>query len=186
MLWVLLAALSLLVLSTVAVLVTPVELAFAARTSPRWRLQIAVRLLGGLTPAIPVHDSARPPKKAEQAKEKKEETPKAKTTASRRAARVAAGAPQLAFGLLKPIRLTQLRVDADIGLADPADTGQLCGLLAAVTYARPPNPDISIAIRPDFTGPRASGGLDTVLSFVPVAFIPPGVRFAWQVFGARG
>ncbi len=96
-----------------------------------------------------------------------------------------AAAPQLLTGLLRPIRLVRLKVDADIGLVDPADTGLLFGLLAAVSYSRPHTSAVSIAIRPNFTGPRASGELDAALSFIPIAFVPPGVRYALRALGSR-
>ena len=182
-LWLLSSVFAVLLILAVAALMTPVKLGFTLRTSPTWRLKIAARLLGGLAPPIPIHDSAR--------RRPKKKTPTAKRTwaiaprrASARIARVIAAAPRLLAGLLRPFHLERLTIDADIGLADPADTGQLFGLLAAVNHSRPPNSAVSIAVRPDFTGPGASGELDAVLSFVPVAFIPPGIRFAWRLFGS--
>lgn len=182
MLSLLVAAAVALFVIVVAALATPIKIGVSARTSPSWRLQIAARLFGGLTPPIPIHDSARP------RRERKRRAPKKKQPVlSRRAAaripRVIAASPSLLAGLLRPVHLERLAVDADVGLADPADTGHLFGLLAAANYARPPNSAVSIAVRPDFTGPRAAGELDAVVSFVPVAFLPAGLRFAWRVFG---
>jgi hypothetical protein len=182
-LWWLLAALGGLVLLAVLVLATPVKLDLALRTSPGWRLKITVRLFAGLTPPVPVHDSARP--KRREAKRPAPGKPAAarrrKTPA--RALRALAGAPRLLAGLLRPISLERLTVDADIGLDDPADTGQLAGLLNAFVHAWPLRPDVSIAVRPDFAGPRAEGRVDARLSFIPIAFVPPGIRFAWRVYG---
>ena len=96
-----------------------------------------------------------------------------------------AAAPQLLRGLLKPVHLERLTVDADIGLADPADTGHLYGILAAANRAWSRPPRVSIAVRPDFSGARVSGELNAALSFIPLLLIPPGVRFAWLVFGPR-
>ncbi len=184
-LWSLLSALAVLLLLAIAALMTPVKFGFTVRTSPRWRLKIAARLLGGLTPPIPIHDSARRRRKKKKPTAKKSRLAIASRQALARMPRVIVGAPRLLAGLLRPIHLECLTVDADIGLADPADTGQLFGLLAAVSYSPPRTSAVSIAVRPDFTGPGASGELDAELSFIPVAFIPPGVRFAWRVFGSR-
>jgi hypothetical protein len=182
-LWFLLSVLAVLLAIAAAALMTPVKLGFTVRTSPSWRLKIAARLLGGLTPPILIHDSAwrRSKEKTPTAKKKKKAAVSRQALA--RIRRAIAAAPRLLAGLLRPFRLERLTVDADIGLADPADTGQLFGLLAAVNYSRPPASAVSIAVRPDFNGPRASGELDAVLSFVPAAFIPPGVRLAWRVLG---
>lgn len=184
-LWCLVSVSVVLLVLASATLMTPVKLGFTIRTSPEWQLKIAARLLGGLTPPISIHDSARwkPRKKTPTTKKKKSAGVSRQALA--RIPRVITAAPRLLAGLLRPIHLERLTVDADIGLADPADTGQLFGLLAAVNYTRPPTSTMSIALRPDFTGPRTSGELDAELSFVPVAFIPPGVRYAWRVFGSR-
>lgn len=185
LLWGLATALAALLVLAIAVLATPVKLAFVVSTSPRWRLMIAARLLGGVTPPIPIHDSARrrPKREKPPAKERRWAGMSRKTRAS--LPRAIAGAPRLVTGLLRPIHLERLAVDADIGLADPADTGQFFGWFAAATYVLPSTSALSIDVRPDFSGPRASGEVGAELSFVPVAFIPPGVRFAWRVFGPR-
>lgn len=182
-LWYLLAALAVLLALASAALMTPVKLGFTVRTSPSWRLKIAARLLGGLTPPISIHDSERRKRKRKTPKVKKKRSVIMPRRALARLPHVMAASPRLLAGLLRPVHLERLTVDADIGLADPADTGQLIGLLAAVTYSRLPTSIVSISLRPDFTGPRASGELDAELSFIPVAFIPPGVRFARHVFG---
>ncbi len=183
-LWGLLLTLVVILLLVGVALATPVKLAVAMTTSPQKRLKIVARLFGGMTPAIAIHDSAyqQQQKKAPKARKKK-------VTRSRRMLgrfpRVVAAMPQLLTGLLRPIHLERLAIDADIGVADPADTGQLYGMLAAANHAWPQPNRVSIIVRPDFTGSRASGELDAVLSFIPLCLIPPGVRFAWHVFGPR-
>jgi hypothetical protein len=99
--------------------------------------------------------------------------------------RAMGAAPQLLAGLLRPVHFERLAIDADIGLADPADTGQLYGMLAAAEHALPRPARVSIIVRPDFSGSRISGEADAALSFIPLLLIPPGVRFAWRVFGPR-
>ena len=169
----------------VAVLVTPIKLGFSATTSPTWRVKIAARLFAGLTPEILIHDSQRRlTKRKQRAAKKSRRTAKSHQNSVRRARAIAA-APRLVVGLLRPIHLQHLRMDADIGLADPADTGQLLGFLSALKFSLPSPSPVSIAIRPDLSGPCASGAIEAQLSFVPAAFLPPGVRFAWHVFGSN-
>ena len=183
-LWGLILALIVVLLLVGAVLVTPVHFALAVTISPGWRLKIGARLLGGLTPEIVIHDSTL--------QKQRRKDPRAKEKKARRShrrsgwiPRALVAAPQLATGLLEPFHLEHLAIDADIGLADPADTGQLFGMLAAGNHALPRPPCMSIVVRPDFSGSRASAELYAVLSFVPILLIPPGVRFAWHVFGPR-
>ena len=184
---VLLSCLGALLALLIGLAVTPVRIRFVASASPSWRLRVGARLFGGLMPTIPVYDSAR-----RDAPTRKQP---AQPDAGRRKARPAPhkdhgliprmlrAAPRLAFELLGTIHLTRLAVDADVELADPADTGQLYGLLAPFLYGR--SHADSLNLRPDFTGPRLEGRALAELSVIPAAFVPPGVRFAWRVYGPR-
>lgn len=87
--------------------------------------------------------------------------------------------------MLKPIHVERLAVDGVLGLDDPADTGQLFGVVTAARYALPARGPVSIALQPDFAGPSASGTIEACLRFIPIALVPPVTRFAWRVFGTR-
>lgn len=176
---------AIILLIALTVLVTPVKLGLAIRTWPGWRLRIAVRLLGGLTPQIAVHDSARPGSKRRKPKPTRKRGAGGARHGPERFGRLAISAPRLVAGFLRPIRLERLKIDADIGFPDPADTGQLMGLIAAARVLAPSIPSLSIAVRPEFSGPCARGELDAELSFVPAAFIGPGVRLASHLLGSR-
>lgn len=179
------AALAVLIL---VLLVTPVSLDVTMHTSPKWRLRIAARLFGGLTLPIPIYDSDRQrtkkKKPSRERKRQKKEAGRSRPTFAR-IRRVVSAAPHLLIDLLRPIRIQYLKVDLDVGLMDPADTGQLFGLLAPVIYSRRRSDAVSIAVRPDFTSARLSGEITAMLNFIPVAFIPPAIRFAWRAFGPR-
>lgn len=183
--WILLAALAIPVLLLIAALVTPVKLGCVARSAPGSRLTVVARLFGGLTPPIPIHDSTRryvrktPPPTKQKKKEKKASHSRQDGARVRRVI----AAPQLLVDLLRPIHIERLAIDADIGLSDPAGTGQLYGLLTPLIYSGSPASAVSIAVRPDFSGPRLTGEIVAELSFIPVAFLPPAIRLAWRAFG---
>lgn len=187
-LWIVLSLLAVLFVLAIGVLAMPVRLGFIIRSVPEWRVKVIARLFGGLIPPIAIHDSAWPSRKM-----KRHKTPAPKAEAATRGprrwspniTRAATAGPRLMADLFGLIHLEHLEVDADLGLADPADTGQLFGVLAALNQSLWPNSRVSIAVRPDFSGPRADGSLDAVLSLVPLALVPPGVRFGWRVFGPQ-
>lgn len=180
-------ALGLLLALLVAALATPVRLSLALRTEPRWRLAVAMRLFGGLTPSIPVHDSDR--RERRRARKTRAVKRRRRKTAGRRSAarmrRVLEAGPRLFRDLLRPIRVERLSLDADLGLSDPADTGMLFGLLQALIRSMPARRVISVSVRPDFGGPRFAGVAEAELRLTPLALVAPGVRFAWRVFGPR-
>lgn len=194
-LWILFWIVLVLLAVVIAVLATPVLLAVSAATEPLARSRVAVRLLGGWTPPIVIHDSARPRDKppARRSKTEPADKPRKKRRRERgsgrtfvRVRRGMAATPRLLVDIVGKVHIDRLLVDADIGLGDPADTGQVMGLVSALVYARRPRRNVSVAIRPDFTGARIDGRLDAVLSIVPMALVPPGLVFAWRIYvGAR-
>jgi hypothetical protein len=188
LLWGVLVVVAVLAVLILALLVTPLCLDVTMCTSPKWRLKVAVRLFGGLTPPIPIHDSDRQRAKQKEPSHarirQKKEAGRSRPTFAR-VRRVVSAAPHLLIDLLRPIHIQYLKVDLDVGLMDPADTGQLFGLLVPVIYSRRQTDAVSIAVRPDFTSARLSGEITGMLTFIPVAFIPPAIRFAWCAFGSR-
>ena len=187
--WGLLSVLAALLAVLIAAVVMPVRLGCSLRSAPGWRARVVVRPFAGLTPDIPVFDSARRSRRAERpaARNKKRaaRSRRQRQRQKQRSARAASAAPRLIAQLLRAIHLERLTIDADFGLADPAETGQLFGLAAAFKHAVRPRPPMSIDLRPDFTGPRLSGVFEAQLRFTPAAFIPPGIRFARHMFQRR-
>ncbi len=181
-LWAVLLVLAVPVVLLIAALVTPVKLDCAARSAPELRLTVIARPFGGLTPPIRIYDSARKRVRKKPPPAKPEKKPRSSRQGLARVRRAIAK-PQLLIDLLRPIRIERLMIDADIGFADPASTGEFYGMLAPVIYSSSPDSVVSVAVRPDFSGPRASGEIIAKLSFIPVAFFPPAARFAWRVFG---
>ena len=102
---------------------------------------------------------------------------------SRRTARALRAAPRLFLGLLSVFRFERVRLSGRLGLADPADTGQVFGLilpLAAVFNG----PRVEVDIEPDFTGPVLQGAAEASTRIHLVRAIPPAIRFLWRVYGA--
>ena len=183
-LWTLTSVVILLFLSMSLVLITPVKLVLEMHTSPSWRMNVGMRLLGGLTPAISFSRdvsrgkirSARKTRKAKKGIFRRSSTSVAQTVSA---------TLRLLAELFRTVHCDRLSIDADVGLLDPADTGQLFGMITAAAHAMPSTQKVSIIIRPDFAEPRASGRLDAELSFVPLSLIPPSIRFVWRMVGSR-
>jgi hypothetical protein len=159
-----------------------VRLSFRAETAPRPRLRIGAAPLGGIAPPIPVYDSAR--------KRKKPEKPKKAARKGRRRARgggMPAGAgravARLVSELFARVHFDHLRLEADYGTGDPAETGQICGWLAPLAYGLGDRPDIAVMLRPDFGRRVLAGELDAAVKITPAALVPPGLRFALALWG---
>lgn len=182
-LWVLLAVISLVVVVLVAVAVMPVRLRCALRSEPERRTVVIARPLAGSTLPIRLYDSARADAARRSQSRKKIPRQSVLRGAARQTAAVFRQNPQLVLDFLRPVHFKRLAVDADVGLGDPADTGQLLGLFEAARYTCPLSQGISVHVRPDFEQMRLSGRLSAEISLIPIAFVPPGIRLAWRVFG---
>ena len=144
--------------------------------------RVELGLLGGWVPGIAVVDTERPRKrKAGREKEQKHKKRRRKGGG----ARFLQGLPGLVRGLLRPVRVERFILDCTFGLGDPADTGQLYGMLAPVQRgtAGLGGPGTRITLVPDFERARLEGRADVVLSLVPVRWLPPVLRFAWGTWG---
>ncbi len=179
LLWCVLALLALLV----ALLVTPVRLRAHLRTSPDLSYRIEARALGGLAPGIPIADSTRP-RKAVTPKQKKKPHLRKRRRRMTGGTRMLSAAPELLSGLLRPIHIDHIKIDAEFGLNDPADTGQLYGYLAPLQFGAPSGAGRFVSLRPNFERACFVGELDAALHFTPAAFLPPALRFAWHALGA--
>ena len=171
-----------LLLLLAGLLVTPIRLRARFRTSPDLSYRIEARLLGGLAPAIPIADSAWP-RKTDTLKAKKEPSGKKRRHKFAGGAHMLSAAPELLSGLLRAIHFEHLKLDAEFGLNDPADTGQVYGYLTPLQFGAFSGPGRFVSLRPNFERACFAGELDAALHFTIAAFLLPALRFAWRVFG---
>ena len=96
-----------------------------------------------------------------------------------------AALPRLLGEVVRAVHWEALHLDAEFGLNDPADTGQLYGCLTPLQYGAPWPPWMSIALRPNFERAGLCGELQATLRLRAAALLPPAARFAWRAFGPR-
>ena len=171
-----------LVLLLVGLLVTPIRLRASLRASPDLSYRIEARVLGGWAPGIPVADSARS-RKAHTRKPKKEPSGKKRRRGVVGGSRMLSAAPEFLSGLLGAIHFEHLKLDAEFGLNDPADTGQVYGCLTPLQFGAFAGPGRFVSLRPNFERACFAGELDAAVHFTIAAFLPPALRFAWRAFG---
>ncbi len=173
--WVSLALLALLIL----LLVTPVKLRMRGTTDPHPHFRVEARPFGGLFP-VPVVDSHRKKTKAEKKpKAEKPDKPKHKRRALNGAEAIDA-IPDLIRRLIRAIHIEHLRLKGVFGFTDPANTGQVYGMLTPFIYGFQGRTDVTIS--PDFNAKRLEGEVDAALSIIPMALIMPFLRFGWVLF----
>ncbi len=172
LLWVGVALLGLIML----IIILPIHVALSWQSDPAKPSIILLRLFGGVTPAMKVYDSSKPFK------------PKKKTARQRRKDRGRGWVPKgdiLAEGIALLRRLSgavhidALRLDAEIGLGDPGETGQLYGQLCPLIYTTRGH----VFVRPNFERACLQGSALARLHFSPLGLLWPFARFGWRVFG---
>lgn len=101
-----------------------------------------------------------------------------------RTRRMVRAMPDLMSGLLSTIRIERLAVSGRLGLDDPAETGQLFGILMPLRFMAT-GTRFAVDIEPDFDGPSFNGRFDARLRFQPVRAMPAAMRFGWRVFAGH-
>lgn len=175
LLWCVLVVLALLV----GLIVTPVRLRAHLRAAPHLSYRIEARVLGGLTPGIPIADSTRTRKVGASRQKKKPHGRKPRRRVGG-GTRMLSAAPDLLSGLLRAIHFDHLKIDAEFGLGDPADTGQLYGLLAPLQFGAPSGAGRFVSLRPNFERACFAGEVEAALHFTLAAFVPPALSFVWH------
>ena len=179
LLWLLLAVLGLVGL----LLVTPVLLRVYLTNSPLLAYRVEMHALGGLAPRLTLakgpSQDAVPRHKTKQAKPKKRRS----SRPERMNGGLIRALPELVSGLLRHVHVAELYIDADYGLGDPADTGQLSGLLMPLQYASALPEPVLLDLRPDFTRACLKGSMTAAVRVTVAAFFVPFLRFAWRAFG---
>ncbi len=192
LLWLLLGLLALIL----SILATPILIRIDAQSGPQPSLRVALRLLGGLTPAIVLTDSARAGRKTRQGPKKpavradRETQDKARPTErsgkgrrSRINGRMIGALPQLIGDVVGRIHFDDLDLEGEFGLGDPAATGHAFGAMTPVLYGLSPSERISLDLRPNFDRAVLLGRIGTLIRITPLAFLPPALRFGWVAFG---
>lgn len=157
-----------------------VELRPFRRTFPA-RLRFE-RTLGGDGARSERARDARRPNGADKPARNTDEPEQAGTRRRKRpTTRMIGAAPHLLRGLLTVFRVEHLRLEGTIGLPDPADTGQLFGLVEALSVVLPGS-RVSVSLVPDFFGPTFDARGEASLRVHLVRAIPPALRFGWVVY----
>ncbi len=191
-LWAVLWLLTALLLALLAVLALPIRLRLFATSAPVRRIRLELGLLGGLVPRIALVDSARAKTRQRPERPRKPEKPGRPARMRRRpgrarrwAGRMLRAGPDLLTGLLRQFRVERLRADCAFGLGDPAETGELFGVIGPWLYGSRwawADPG-AVRLTPVFDRACLEGEAEAVISVVPLRLIPPAVAFGWAVWG---
>lgn len=179
MFWVIVGFLGILTLGLLLLIAAasfPVSVDFRIDRHEATYVSINALLFNGNGPAIRVFDSRRPRKKKPQEKRKRSKDKKTNRHIARNAA---SEVYRLASSLLRLIEFERICIDADIGLGDPAETGQLFGFLTPLIYGV----GADVSVRPVFDRACLDGMCEATFKVTPVALLQPFARFGWQVFG---
>lgn len=165
-----------LVLGLLALLTLPVDIELRLRSDQSPKLMASVRFFGGRSSPVRIFG-----------KGKKKETPAQKHPKQKRNSWVRASAlPSSILTLVKDLigatHVIKLSVDAEFGLGDPAETGQLYGTLSPLIYGTSGFAGADIVLRPNFDHAHLSGVLDATFRVIPIALLAPLARFGWQIF----
>lgn len=155
----------------VALLATPVHVALAADVGETGGMTVAIRPLGGFSPAIRLSGKDLTGKRRKPERPKRERRRgKQRSTAG---SRFLKAMPGLIRSELSRIHLDRLHLGLAFGFADPADTGRLYGQLQPLAYTLPA---LELDIRPDFTRPRLDVHIEAAVHLTPLSLAVPVLK----------
>ena len=161
------------------VMILPVRVDLVLSAEPGWQARVRIRPLAGLGPPLKLYDSGKARDRGKRSSAK----PHRATARPRNGMSTVLAVRDLGLGLLRQVRVDSLRVDAAFGTGDPAETGQVYGLLTPVIHGTAAGRAAQINIRPMFDVRGVQGTARARLSLVPVQLLPPLLRFGWRIWG---
>jgi hypothetical protein len=179
LLWVGVALLVLITLTLTLTLILPIHVALSWQSDPAKPSTVLLRLFGGVTPAIKVYDSSKPSKPKKKAADKAPKRRKERGRGWVPKGDVLSEGMALLRRLVGAVHIDTLWLDAEVGLGDPAETGQLYGQLCPLIYAT----EGHVLVRPNFEAACLQGSALARLHFAPLGLIWPFARFGWRMFG---
>lgn len=161
----------------VAILAIPIDIAFTVQRQDKIQGRVTIGWLFGLVqiPVQPKGGVARPAAPKKDKRTRKQHGPH--TWAMLYSKGFLNRLIRLLRRLRDCIHISHLRLHVLLGLADPADTGQLWGLigLLALTFPAPAGTDL--AIQPEFTGATFKIDGEGVVRIVPIEIMATLIVF---------
>lgn len=143
--------------------------------SPRGRL--TVQPFGTFGPWLALWETGKTPPS------RKERTPVKRGKPSGSAKRLVKAGFRLAGDILSLFRLRAFVIDLRFGCEDPADTGQLFGAMAPFLYGTQGLERAHIHVEPVFGQKVLTGRAMVEVAIVPIALLPPVLRFGRASIG---
>lgn len=176
----------------VALLAVPVDVVFAVQRDERFEGRVTIGWLFGVVriPVRPAHARAKP-KKAKRARAHRVPRRGHNVSAMLRSEGFLGRLVSLFHHLATRIHIRRLRLHVRLGLDDPADTGQLWGIVGPLAWAVPVPAVADVAIEPEFTGAVFRFDGEGAVRIVPIEILATLTAFAlspvtWRAFRARG
>lgn len=161
------------------ILILPIHVALSWQSDPAMPSTVRIRPFGGVSPAIKVYDSGKPSKpKKHVARKDRRRRSKGRGGWIPRGNLLAEGM-KLFRRLLSAVHIDDLYLDAEVGLGDPGETGQLYGQLCPLIYTT----GGQVMVRPNFDKACLRGAALARLHFTVIGLVWPFARFGWHVFG---
>jgi len=169
-----------LLLVLVVLVATPWKLHVNWRSAPENHLAVRAQAFGGLVPLFELASDLHGSTKAKLAKSRSRLGARRRPPLTARSFSAILG---LVKGLIRRLDVEDIRVDAEFGSGDPAETGQIYGLLAPLTFSTHQIQNLSLVARPNFDERCLNGSADMRVRLVPIILVIPLVRFAWRLYG---
>ena len=181
--WAIAALLSVVGVAIVGVLCTPLRVSAEFDTGAKPAFLVKVAVLGGLLPVVST--AARRPE-AHAKKTQRRAAPKSRKSSRLNfvayAPRMLRAGPRLISAIAARVKFEAIDASVSFGLADPADTGIIYGVLAPLVHVVGTAEHSHVTLQPDFNNVIFNGRGRIAARFTPLALLPSMLRFGWTAF----
>ena len=175
----------------VLLLSVPIDLSFSLERNERFRSRVRIgwlfglmgKDLGGMGNGNEANQEERPSQEAQKKEPSQDEKPKKQGRRRKRSPKPflavirTRGLPghllRFARRMLRAIRVRELNLGLQVGLGDPAETGQLLGLVSPVAARVGAIPGVQISVEPDFYEETFRGYCNGSVRIYPIRMVPP-------------
>jgi len=172
----------------IAVFAVPVDLDFTVRRDEKFQGHASVGWLFGLVriPLQPTNKGNRQKPQKKKAERSRSQRDELHVAAMLRSPGFLSRLIRLLHHIRGCIHIRQLRLQVRLGLDDPANTGQLWGIVGPLALAVPVPAGADVAIQPEFTGATFQIDGEGAIRIVPIEIIGILIAFTLSPTTLRG
>ncbi len=159
---------------------TPWKFTVRWRSAPQFEIAVHAQPFGGIVPGFELTAPQNGTSKAKTVKSVSRFDVRGKPQKMAHMLRLFV---DLVTGIIHRTDIEHVKAEVEFGGGDPAETGQIYGLLTPLIFAIHIGDKMHLVARPNFDERCLHGAADICIRIVPIIVAIPFIHFAWRLYG---